>query len=88
MAARAIVDSFAAMPDLRWHVEHLVIDGHEVFARLRDTGTLRAPFAGVPPTGRPTSFGEHVLYRFRDDGRTDEVWSVVDLGAMRRNGGG
>lgn len=82
----AIEDTLAAMPDLQWHVEQLVIEGRDVFARLRDTGTLRTPFEGVPPTGTPTSFGEHVLYRFRADYRTDEVWSVIDLAAMRRNG--
>ncbi len=83
----AIEDSIVAMPDLQWHVEHLVIEGGDVAARLRDTGMLRAPFAGVPPTGKPTSFAENVFYRFRADGRTDEVWSVVDVTEMRRNGG-
>lgn len=79
----AIEDSFDAMPDLRWHIESLVIEGGTVAARLRDTGTLRQPFRGIEPTGRPASFGEHVFYRFRDDGRTDEVWSIVDALALR-----
>lgn len=78
----AIEDSFAAMPDLQWHVEHLVIENYMIAARLRDTGTLRQPFQGTAPTGRPASFGEHAFYRFREDGRTDEVWSIFDVIAL------
>ena len=81
----AIEDSFVAMPDLQWHIEHLVIEGGHVAARLRDTGTLEKPFQGVKPTGHPTSFTENVFYRFRENGRTDEVWSVIDLAAMASN---
>lgn len=82
----AIEDSFEAMPDLRWHIEHLVIEAGHVAARLRDTGTLKKPFQGVEPSGRRTAFAENVFYRFREDGRTDEVWSVVDLAAMSKSG--
>lgn len=79
----AIDDSFDAMPDLQWHVEQITIEGGMVAARLRDTGTLRQSFHGIQPTGRPASFGEHVFYRFRNDGRTDEVWSVFDVLALQ-----
>lgn len=83
----AIEDSFDALPDLQWHIEHLVIEGDYVAARLRDTGTLRKPWQGLTPTQSPASFGENVFYRFRDDGRTDEVWSIVDVLALRSAGG-
>ena len=79
----AIEDSFRAMPDLRWSIEHLVIEGFNVAARLRDTGTLERAWRGLEPTGSPASFGENVFYRFRADGCTDEVWSIVDAFAMR-----
>lgn len=79
----AIEDSFEAMPDLQWHIEHLVIEGSTVAARLRDTGTLARPFRGIEPSDRSASFGEHAFYRFREDGRTDEVWSIVDTEALR-----
>ena len=80
----AIEDSFDAMPDLRWHIEQLVIEDDHVAARLRDTGTLVKPWQGLVPHGGFVSFGENVFYRFRDDGRTDQVWSVVDVLALGR----
>lgn len=78
----AIEDSLTAMPDLRWHIEHLVIEDAYLAARLRDTGTLIGTWHGIPPSGTPVSFAEHVFYRFRG-GRADEVWSVVDVLAMQ-----
>ena len=77
----AIEDSLKAMPDLQWHIRHLVIEGEHVAARLADTGTLRAEWRGVRPSSKPARFGENVFYRFRD-GRTDEVWSIVDVLAL------
>ena len=77
----AIEASVTVMPDLQWHVERLVIEGGLVAARLVDTGTLTRRWRGLAPTGRSASFGEHVFYRFRD-GRTDEVWSIVDVLAL------
>ena len=78
----AIEDSFDAMPDLQWHVEHLVIDGRHISARLRDTGTLRKAWQGLEPSGVPASFGEHVFYRFDDGGQIDEAWSIFDVLAL------
>lgn len=40
-------------------------------------------FTGIPPTGRPISFVEHVLYRYRDD-KIAEIWSVSDMDAIRQ----
>ena len=79
--ARAIEDSFAAMPDLQWSVEKLVIEGDFVAARLRDTATLTRQWQGLAPTGRRAAFGENVFYHFRD-GRIDEVWSIADVVAL------
>lgn len=75
----AIEDSFSAMPDLQWRIEKLVIEDDHVAARLLDTGTLATEWQGIRPTGRSARFTENVFYRFRADGRTDEVWSVFDL---------
>ncbi len=82
----AIEDSFVAMPDLQWHIEKLVIADDYVAARLVDTGTLTTGWRGIKPTGQPSSFGEHVFYRFKG-GRTDEVWSIVDIQALGAPGG-
>ncbi|MFJ5487058.1 ester cyclase [Hansschlegelia beijingensis] len=79
--ARAIEDSFAAMPDFQWSIEKLVIEKDFVAARLRDTATLTREWQGLRPTGRRATFGENVFYRFRE-GRIDEVWSIADVVAL------
>jgi predicted ester cyclase len=82
--AQAIEASFEAMPDLQWRIQHLVVDGSHVAARLLDTGTPQNAWSGLPPNprGRTASFGEHVFYRFRE-GLAEEVWSIADIEAIR-----
>ncbi len=77
----AIEESLAAIPDFKWQVEHLVIDGDFLAARLRDSGTLRLRWRGLVPTGKFAVFGENVFYRFQGE-RINEVWSIVDALAL------
>ena len=80
---RAIEDSFRAIPDLLWQIEQVVIEGDTIAVRLVDTGILKQDWQGLKATGRSASFGENVFYRFRDKSIC-EVWSIVDLTALRR----
>jgi len=41
----------AAVPDLRWVVVNLIIEGDRLGAQLLNTGTPIKQFAGVMPTG-------------------------------------
>lgn len=70
------------IPDLYYAVELLVVQGERVACRIRFDCTPTAPFRGIPPTGRPISFVEHVFYRYRD-GRIAEIWSLIDMDAIR-----
>ena len=70
------------IPDLRYAIERLVVQDEQVACRIRFDCTPAAAFRGIPPTGRSISFVEHVFYRYAD-GRIAEVWSLIDLEAIR-----
>ncbi|HEY0813806.1 MAG TPA: ester cyclase [Pseudonocardia sp.] len=70
------------IPDLHYAIERLVVQRDQVACRIRFDCTPVASFRGLPPTGRPISFVEHVFYRF-DEGRIAEIWSLIDLEAIR-----
>ena len=71
----------AEIPDLHYDIELLVIDGEQVACRIRFACTP-ASFRGLPPAVRPISFVEHVFYRYRD-GRIAQIWSMIDMDAIR-----
>jgi predicted ester cyclase len=66
-------DVFTAFPDYRWELQHLVVEGDTVAARLIGQGTHTGPFGDIAPTGRRISTQELVMYRFAD-GRIVGCW--------------
>ena len=75
-----------AFPDLRHTIDDLVAEGDRVAVRWTMEATHRAPFAGVPATGKRVTLRAIVIYRFRD-GRVTELWAQVDrLGLMQQLG--
>jgi predicted ester cyclase len=68
-----VVDGF---PDFHWELRRLVVEPPWIAAFLADTGTHRAPFLGVPATGRPVSTQEFAFYRIDGD-RIAEVWGTA-----------
>ena len=70
-------DVVRAFPDYRWELRHLVVDAPWIAAHFADTGTHRAPFLGVPATGRCVSTQEFAFYRV-EAGRIAEVWGTAD----------
>ncbi|GAA4905275.1 putative ester cyclase [Actinomycetospora succinea] len=80
--AGMIADDAAAIPDLAFVVDRLVVQGDEVAARLWFDCTPRGEFRGVAVDGRRVAFAEHVFYRFAE-GRIAEVWSLIDVEAVR-----
>jgi predicted ester cyclase len=70
---RAVVRAF---PDYRWELRHLLVDPPWIAAHLADTGTHRAPFLGVPATGRSVSTQEFAFYRIDAD-QINEVWGTA-----------
>ncbi|OZI19212.1 ester cyclase [Bordetella genomosp. 9] len=69
------------IPDLRFHIEMLLVDPPRVACRLRFDVTPKAVFMGLPVNGRRVSFREHAFYEFRD-GRIFDVRSVIDKAAI------
>lgn len=81
---RAILEGDVdAIPDLQYQPEVLIAADDVVACRLFFECTPRRTFLGFEPTGGQVSFPEHVFYRFDDDRRIAEVWSVIDLQAIR-----
>jgi predicted ester cyclase len=78
-----LVDDVARIPDLHYAIERLVVDGDQVACRIRFDCHPTGVFHGLDAGGRRVTFVEHVFYRFVD-GRIAQVWSLLDLDAVRR----
>lgn len=71
----------AMVPDTHIEICQLIIEGDQLCARLRRTGTAVQPYMGIPPSGKQAVVAEHAIYTLRD-GRVAAVWSVVDLAPL------
>ena len=65
--AAAIAGNLTAVPDFRWSVEDLVVQGETVAVRLTDTGTPTADWLGIQATGESFRITEWAMYHYRDD---------------------
>lgn len=79
-------DRRLAFPDLSVTVEDLVAEGDKVVHRSTVTGTHKGEFMGIPPTGKPISFGSIAIFRI-EDGKIVERWGEADvMGMMQQLG--
>ncbi|MCZ0978359.1 ester cyclase [Streptomyces diastatochromogenes] len=67
-----------AFPDLHVTIEETVAEGDRVVSRNTVTGTHLGEYRGMPPTGKPVSYGEIFVFRF-ENGRIAEIRGVVDV---------
>ncbi|MEV7200353.1 ester cyclase [Streptomyces griseoluteus] len=72
-----------AVPDLRWQLEELLVDGDRLAARLVNTGTPVQEWLGVPPTGASFEIAEYAVYQVRD-GRFVHMAALRDAAGLRR----
>jgi predicted ester cyclase len=63
--ASVIAGYHSALPDLRVHIEEVLVSGDTVTVRTSATGTQRGPLLGVAPTGRRVTFGTTDIHHFR-----------------------
>lgn len=86
-AVKAIVLPLrVAFPDLRHTIDDLVAEGDRVAVRWTMEAAHRAPFLGIPATGKRVTLRAISIYRFQD-GRVTELWAQVDrLGLMQQLG--
>ena len=73
----------AAIPDLTYDLDDLVVEDGRVAARLVFRCTPVGEFLGLSATGRRIEFAEHVFYRLVG-GRIAAVTSMIDRDAVRR----
>jgi predicted ester cyclase len=79
---RMLERDVAAIPDLVFRIDVLVIEPPVVAARLIFDCTPAGELFGLPVNGKRVRFTENVFYRFAD-GRVASVWSVIDQAAIR-----
>jgi steroid delta-isomerase-like uncharacterized protein len=77
----------ATFADMHWTIEEQIAEGDAVLSRFVWTGIHRAPFFGVPATGRPVEVWGMVVDRL-EAGRIKDTRILMDgLGLMRQLGG-
>jgi predicted ester cyclase len=83
--ATAVQGVMAAVPDSRWTISDLLVDGDRVAARITWAGSFGpGPFRGVEVEERRAFAVEHIhIYRLAN-GRMAEHWVVRDDLAMLR----
>jgi steroid delta-isomerase-like uncharacterized protein len=69
----------AAFPDWRMTVEDLIANGDKAVARVTATGTHKAEFMGMPPTGARVDVQLIDIMRFDGAGLVCEHWGVADM---------
>jgi predicted ester cyclase len=78
---RMLEGDFAAIPDLVFKIDFIVVEPPYVAARLIFDCTPRGELFGLPVNGKRVSFTENVLYRFTNE-KIETVWSVIDQAAI------
>jgi len=71
----------AALPDLSVAIEAIVADGNRVAASFAYSGTHRAPYFGVAPTGKLLRFTSCDIFEVRG-GRLSEHWGMGDIAGV------
>ncbi|AYG78335.1 hypothetical protein DWB77_00442 [Streptomyces hundungensis] len=70
-----------AVPDLRWELKELLLDGDRLAAQLVNTGTPVKEWLGVTPTGASFEIVEYAIYQVRN-GRFVHMTALHDAGAL------
>jgi steroid delta-isomerase-like uncharacterized protein len=81
---RLMAQRLIAFPDLRVRIDDLVAEDDLVVCRTTSTGTHRADFLGIRPTGRSISMATIVHFRI-EAGRIKQAWRVWDAVGVLQN---
>ncbi|MFI5719875.1 ester cyclase [Nocardia sp. NPDC051750] len=81
------VNLLRVFPDIQVRLEDVIAEGDKVAGRSVVTGTHRAEFMGIAPTGKRVEYNEMFIFRFTE-GRVAEMWGVVDIFSLIRQLGG
>lgn len=72
---------FQAFPDLKYKLEDEIAEGDLVVHRVTGSGTMKAAWMGMQPTGKKATWSEIHIMRFRD-GKVVEHWANIDQATM------
>jgi steroid delta-isomerase-like uncharacterized protein len=73
---------FNAFPDVKFVIEAVVQQDDRLAARVTLEGTHQGEFAGIPATGKRMKVYDFAMYR-TVGGKITDVWSLVDMQALR-----
>ena len=85
-----VASAYRAFPDYAHHIEDMIVEGEKVVVRCTLTGTHKAEYMGIPPTGKKVQYGEIVVCRFAGGKiveswvQEDELWMMQQLGVELR----
>jgi predicted ester cyclase len=68
----------AVFPDFQLTIEQIVAEGDLVAAHETFTGTQKAPFLGIPPTGKMVKLWDVEVFRI-ENGKIVEQWGGPDI---------
>ena len=71
-----------AFPDVHFVIADLVQQDDRLAARVTLEGTQRSDFAGIRATGKRMKVYDFAIY-WIVDGKITDVWSLIDMQAMR-----
>lgn len=74
---------YEAFPDMHHEVEDVIATADSVVVRFVLHGTHRAPFFGIPATGKRVAVPAHVILRVRG-GRVGELLGIFDEAGLLR----
>ena len=78
--------AIAAFPDITNTIDDIIAEGDRVVVRTTTSGTHKAEYRGIPPTGKTAVITEVGIYRI-SKGKIAEGWSLYDaLGLMQQLG--
>jgi steroid delta-isomerase-like uncharacterized protein len=77
-AKQYIGSMMTAFPDVHFEPLDTAVEGHNISARARMTGTHTGEFLGIPATGKSVDLEFCDWVRFDDDGRAVEHWGYAD----------
>jgi predicted ester cyclase len=73
---------WAAFPDIRVEIEHLLVEDDIATLHFRTVGTHEGEFMGAAPTGNRIDVDAITLLRFGPEGKVVERWNRMDEVAL------
>jgi len=70
-----------SFPDWNEKVDDMIAEGDRVVIRFTSTGTHKAEFEGIAPTGRKVSIQEVAIFRLAN-GKIAEQWGMPDINGL------